>query len=76
MVAEDQTGGSQAEDPLPSSGVLELALAGGALPVEASSLATEVASSASPSGVSSSRVPLWDRLPRSIWLMSVLALCQ
>lgn len=76
MVADDQMGGSQAEDPLPSSGVLELASAGGAVPVQASPLATDAASIAPSSGVSSSRVPLWDRLPRSIWLMSVFALCQ
>lgn len=75
MVADDQMAGSQAEDPLPSSGILELASAGGAVPVQASPLATETASSTSPSGVSS-RVPLWDRLPRSIWLMGILALCQ
>ena len=76
MVADDQMAGSQAEDPLPSGGILELASAGGAVPIQASPLTSDAASTAQSSGVSSSRVPLWDRLPRSIWLMSVFALCQ
>lgn len=75
MVADDQLAGSQAEDPLPTSGPLELALAGAA-PVQASALAIATGLGTSSTETSSIRVPLWDRLPRSIWLMSVFAICQ
>lgn len=82
MVADDLGGSSQSEDPLPrrtndSPGsadrrVAELrpptALAGPLCPVS-----NEPALSAAGDG-SAGRVPLWNRLPRSIWLMSTLAL--
>lgn len=77
MVVDDLGGGEQAEDPLPRHGadgavvppttggapVLAMA-AGGTLGGDRSP-----ASDASASDESSERVPLWNRLPRSIWLM-------
>lgn len=76
MVADDQTAGSQTEDPLPRGGHVAWSAAGDASPLQASVAAVETVPNTSPTDASTSRVPLWDRLPRSIWLMSVFALCQ
>lgn len=77
MVAEDQTAGSPAEDPLPRSELFSDS-AGSTGPSTAPRQATpgEMRPASSAADRTSSKVPIWDRLPRSIWLMSVLALCQ
>lgn len=77
MVVDDLGGGEQAEDPLPRLGAESAAVptpAGGA-PVLAMATGGTIgggrsqASEPAASDESSERVPLWNRLPRSIWLM-------
>ena len=74
MVVDDLGGGEQAEDPLPRQSAVVPPTTGGA-PVLAMAAGGTVggdrspASDASASDESSERVPLWNRLPRSIWLM-------
>lgn len=79
MVVDDLGGGEQAEDPLPrlnaeaaaaptltTGGAASLALPAGGTIGGGSSRTSD---GAAVSDESSERVPLWNRLPRSIWLM-------
>lgn len=77
MVVDDLGGGEQAEDPLPRLGADTAAVPtiGGGAPVLAMAAggavggARQASDAAAASDESSERVPLWNRLPRSIWLM-------
>ena len=80
MVADDLGGSSQSEDPLPR----RANDAPGLADTYSANRVAEHPSPGNPAGnepalsaagdASAARVPLWNRLPRSIWLMSTLAL--
>lgn len=79
MVADDLSGSSQSEDPLPRrTDTAHLSTAPSAVPPSSAGAVhrTPPPLAAATGDVSAGRVPLWNRLPRSIWLMSSMALAN
>lgn len=78
MVADD-LGSSQSEDPLPRrADTAHLSTAPSAVPQQSENAVPRIAPLVAPAAgdASAGQVPLWNRLPRSIWLMSSLALAS